>query len=83
MTDWNDPAVRARLIEHVGPAEYGRLQRLHFADSAVASVNGYLIRPVSTRFGCLYSVHGTREVFSTLTRAETHVASLPAGGDTV
>jgi hypothetical protein len=76
--NWNDPAARVRLIERIGPEAYSAAQQRHFQTSAVAIVNGYPIRPVPSRFGRLFAVHGTDAAFGTLLAAEEHARSLPA-----
>lgn len=76
--DWDDPAARARLIDRVGPAEYERLQAEHWKATTVATVNGYAIRPVQSRFGQLFAVHGTRTAYRTMREAQAYAESLPA-----
>lgn len=70
MTNWDDPADRARLIERVGIAEYNRLHAEHVRRSAVACVTGYRIRPVASRFGRLFMVDGTGTAFASQQEAE-------------
>ena len=57
--NWNDPAERAALIERVGANEYNRLMSEHIAASTIETVNGYGIRPVTSRFGNFFAVDGT------------------------
>ena len=77
--NWDDPEARLHLIEAVGHEEYNRLMKQHIEDSAVATVNGYRIRPVGTRFGLLYQVDCDEVVaFRTQAEAEAHARSLPA-----
>ena len=75
MTDWSDPSARARLAARLGPTEYYRLLDEYLRASVVACVNGRDIRIVTTRFGTLYSVHGS-EAFATLPEAAAYARSL-------
>jgi hypothetical protein len=75
--DWDDPGARLNLIEAVGPDEYNRRIRQHHADSTVATVNGYRIRPVGSRFGRLFMVEGPGRAYRTQEEAEAYAASLP------
>ncbi len=75
--NWNDPVERAALITRVGAEEYARLQRRHHEATTVAVINGYPIRPVSSRFGRLFSVDGTGKAFTDRTHAERYATSLP------
>ncbi len=77
--NWNDPAARLALIERVGPAEYNRQIAKHLGLSAVATVNGHAIRPVSSRFGKLFMVGDTGTAFQTLPQAETFAKQEPKG----
>lgn len=76
--DWDDPAARAGLIERVGVAEYNRLHAQHRRDNIVATVNGYDIRPVNSRFGRIFMVDGSGKAFAEQAEAEAHARSLPA-----
>lgn len=77
MVDWGDPVSRLALIDRIGPAAYNEAFRKHMADSTVATVNGYPIRPVPSRFGRLFSVDGANVAFRTQAEAEAHAATLP------
>lgn len=74
--NWNSPQDRARLIHEVGPAEYQRQQAEHWKATTVATVNGYAIRPISTRFGRLFSVMGAARAFRTQAEAEGFARTL-------
>jgi hypothetical protein len=76
--DWDDPAARYRLSQQLGHEAYNQAQRDHIANSVVATVNGYGIRPVMTGFGHLFAVVGTTMAFSTLDAASDHALSLQA-----
>jgi hypothetical protein len=54
--DFNDPVARAKHIERVGSEQYSRDLAAWVERSAVAKVNGWVIRPVQTRYGRLYAV---------------------------
>lgn len=75
--DWDNAADRARLIESVGPTEYNRLQAEYISASTVATVNGYRIRPVNSRFGLLFMIDGAGVAYATLERAEDEASKLP------
>lgn len=77
--DWNDPEARLALIEAVGAEEYNRRFEQHKEESTVAVVNGYRIRPVSSRFGTLFLVDGTRSAYSTQRAAEAAARALAPG----
>lgn len=76
--NWNDPAERARLSARVSTAEYNRLVKAHIEASTISTVNGYQIRPVSSRFGRLFTIATTTRAFATLAKAEEFAASLPS-----
>jgi hypothetical protein len=78
MIDWDDPAARARLIESIGVEAYNKAFDAYRRESIVATVNGYSIAPVNTRFGRLYAVQGTKKAFSTLAEAEAFAQTQPA-----
>jgi hypothetical protein len=63
------------LIERLGAEEYSRLLAEPHRGSTVATVNGYSIRQVQTRFGRLYVVEGTERAFSTLAQAKDFAAT--------
>jgi hypothetical protein len=75
MTNWSDPADRARLIEQVGVTQYNRQLREHHQRSIVATVNGHPIRTVFTRFGLLFAVADA--AFRTLAEAKAHAERRP------
>ena len=75
--DWNNPEDRAALADRVGPTAYNAAHAAHVAATTVETVNGYGIRPVSTRFGRLFAVDGTADAYTTLEAARTHAAGLP------
>lgn len=77
MIDWTDPAARAALAERLGPAAYNQAHAKHIATSIVATVNGYRIRPIQSRFGRLFAVAGTDTAYPTLAEAEAYARSLP------
>jgi hypothetical protein len=67
MTDFDDPAQRAALIERVGPDEYNRQLKEHLDRSTVEVVSGYGIRLVrSMLFGPIYMVDGLGKGHATL-----------------
>lgn len=66
MTDWDDPAARARLIDRVGPDVYNRLHEAEIDRSTVEVINNRRIRIVGSRFGRLYIVDGTGRAHATL-----------------
>lgn len=70
--NWDDPAQRARHIEHVGADEYNRQLREHRRKSVVATINGHDIYPVGTRFGRLFVVGGTDKAFPQLEQAKAY-----------
>lgn len=76
--DWDDPAARLRLVENVGPEEYNRRLKEHHDKSVVATVNGYGIRPVNTRWGRLFHVDGLNSAFYTLDEATAFANEQPA-----
>lgn len=78
--NFDNPADRATLAASVSTAEYNRRIREHFAKSSVATVNGYSIRPMGTRFGRLFIVHGTKRAFATLAQAEAYASTLECAG---
>lgn len=49
----------------------------HLKRSVVKTVNGYDIRPVSTRFGRLYAIVGTRVAHPKLEKAVEEAGKLP------
>lgn len=77
--EWDDAAARSRLIDRIGPAEYNKAFAEHVKASTVATVNGYPIRPISTGFGRLFQVYGTKKAFRTLAEAEAY-AKNPVDG---
>jgi hypothetical protein len=81
--DWDSPEARYELIQRVGITEYNRLILEHHEKSTVATVNGYRIRPVGTRFGRLFMIDGAAVAFQTLEQATAHAATLPTakGGE--
>ncbi len=60
--NWDSPSERLSLMERVGIEEYNR----QFSEYLAANP----IRPVSSRFGTLYSVTGTDQAFPTSEEAE-------------
>jgi hypothetical protein len=77
MIDWDDPVARYHLVEEVGTERYNELIQQHFRDSTVATVNGYPIRPVGSRFGTIFMIDGANIGFKTQPEAEAHAATLP------
>jgi hypothetical protein len=77
--DWNDPEARAHLIDRVGAEEYNRQFAAHRAASVIATVNGYHIRPVGSRFGRLFQVGDTGTAFRTLDEAKAFANKEPHG----
>lgn len=77
VIDFDDPSARLALLEKVGIPEYNRLMTEHMKRSVIKVVNGYGICPVSTRFGRLFAIGGTRVACSSLEQAEDHARSLP------
>lgn len=76
--NWDNPSDRAALIERVGPAEYNRQFLAHIEASTVSRAGGHRIVPVNTRFGRLFSVHGTGNAFGKLEEAEAYATRNPA-----
>lgn len=76
--DWDDPAARFGLIERVGVAEYNRLHEEHRRQTVIATVNGWDIRTVGSRFGRIFTVDGTGKGFSTQDEAEAYARTLAA-----
>jgi len=69
--NWDDPAARARLIDHVGAAKYNEMFETHRRASIVATVNGHDIRPVTSgRFGVIYMVGDTGHGFAKIDDAK-------------
>jgi hypothetical protein len=81
--NWDSPEDRYHLLNSVGVEEYNRRIQQHFKDSRVATVNGYGIRPVGSRFGRIFMIEGTTRGYGTLEEAKAYAATLPAqtGGD--
>lgn len=77
MTNWNDPASRAALIERVGVAEYNRLHAEHMKKSVVGTFWGRDVRTVGSAFGTLYAVDGAGVAFTTLEEAKTWCGGNP------
>ena len=75
--NWDNPADRFALIERVGANEYNRLIKEHFRKSVVATVNGYDIRPVNSRFGRIYMIDGADRGYRTLEESKVFAATLP------
>jgi hypothetical protein len=78
--NWDDPSARAALIERVGPKVYGEMLTEHRRASVVATVNGYSIRPVMSRFGRLFHIDSANVAFHTLPEAEAHARKLTPTG---
>lgn len=78
--NWDDPAARYALIETVGPDRYNEMLLAHNKASTIDTVNGYAIRPTSTRFGLLYMIAGADVAFSTLDAARQRAMELPYNG---
>jgi len=76
--NWDDPEERLALIERVGPEEYNRLYREQMERETVATINGFPIRHINTRFGRLFSVDGTGKAFATLGEANAFAEQQPA-----
>ena len=77
--NWDDPVARYNHIESVGIDQYNRDIKQHFIDSTIEIVNGYRIRPVGSRFGRLFFVHGSNSGFLKIEQARDHANSLPKG----
>jgi hypothetical protein len=75
--NWDSPEERFRLVERVGHAEYNRLHEEHLKESTMATVNGYRIRPVGSRFGRLFFIQGANVAYQTLEIAKEEAAKLP------
>jgi hypothetical protein len=76
--NFDTPEGRLAAIEALGPTAYNAAMAQHRAASAVATVNGYPIRPMASRFGQLFEVVGAGAAFTTQKAAEGHAAGLPA-----
>ena len=77
LINWDDPKARHELIERIGTAAYNQAFTDHQKKSTVATVNGYPIRPVGSRFGRLFMICGTDRAFSTMEAATAHANTLP------
>lgn len=75
--DWEDPAARLALIERIGVKAYNDAVKARADAARIATVNGYAIRPVSSRFGRIYAIDGTGKAFATRAQAETFAEGLP------
>lgn len=76
--DFDTPEGRLAAITELGIDGYNAAMAAHIADTCIETVNGYGIRPVSTRFGRLFAVDGTTYASSTLDGARRHAESLKA-----
>lgn len=77
--DWDNPSDRAALIEQVGPQAYNEQFLAHVEANTVSRAGGRNILPVNTRFGRLFSVHGTGHAFATLEDAEAYANANSVG----
>lgn len=77
------PEGRFAAAESLGPDGYNKAMEAHHKASEIATVNGYGIRPVASRFGRLFMVVGTDAAFSTLEAATAHAKGLPPVRDLV
>lgn len=75
--NWDDPVDRLRHIDAVGIDQYNKDFQQHLRDTTVATVRGYPIRPVSSRWGVIFMVDGAGTGFSTLERAKEYAGELP------
>jgi hypothetical protein len=73
----DDRAARLELHERVGAEACNRTMAGHEKASTVATVNGYEIRPVTTRFGRLFQLVGTGQACTTRELAEACARKLP------
>jgi len=62
--NWNNPSDRLSLIEDIGIEEYNRRIKAYFVANP--------IRKISTQFGVLFAVTGTKMAFRTLEQAEAY-----------
>jgi hypothetical protein len=70
--NWDNPAERLALIERIGIPAY---------NAAITAFMAQLpaIHTVSTRFGTLFAVKGTKSAFSTRAQAEAYLAEVSRG----
>jgi hypothetical protein len=77
MSDLNTPEGRYAASQSLGTEAYNERMREHIAQSCIETVNGYGIRPVTSRFGRLFAVVGTTRAFNTLDKARAYANGLP------
>jgi hypothetical protein len=75
--DLDTPAGRYHAVEALGPEAYNAAVRAHMDANTVATVNGYAIRRVSSRWGNIYMVDGTGKGWASAARAKSEAAALP------
>jgi hypothetical protein len=80
--DLNDPADRARAIEHLGIERYRLLMEEHRRRSIIKTVAGHDLRRVFTGFGPLIHVGNTKTAFQTLEQAEKFANEHPMRKET-
>jgi hypothetical protein len=68
--DWDNPTERYQLIERLGIDGYNAALAARQRQSTLATVNGYAIREINSRFGRLFAVGGTDKAFCTRAEAE-------------
>lgn len=77
MSNFDTPEGRLAAAESLGPDGYNAAMKAHHKASEIATVNGYGIRSVASRFGRLFMVVGTDAAFSTIEAATAHANGLP------
>lgn len=78
MYDLNSPEGRLAAAKALGPDGYNEAMRQHLERNTVATVNGYPIRKVASRFGQLHQIVGTNRAFYTFAEAEKFANAQPA-----
>lgn len=66
------PEGRYAASQSLGADGYDAAMLAHIAAGVIETVNGFGIRPVSSRFGRLFSVVGTDAAFRTIDAARTY-----------
>ena len=72
------PEGRYAASQALGHEGYNAAMAAHHKANSVATVNGYNLRWVNTRFGNLCNVDGTNVAFRTVEEATAHAKTLPA-----
>lgn len=75
-SDLESPEGRFAASQALGHDGYNDAMKAHIGASCVEVVNGYGIRPVTSRFGRLFAIVGTEVAFSTIEAAREHASKL-------